>query len=60
LDSGADDEIALRRSNEAFAALELHYHVSSGAYWVPPLPRRRQRMPRHARPMQSGRLHLVI
>jgi hypothetical protein len=29
LDSGADDEIALRRSNEAFAALELHYHVSS-------------------------------
>jgi len=29
LDAGADDEIALRRSNEAFAALELHYHVSS-------------------------------
>jgi len=29
LDSGADDGIALRRSNEAFSTLELHYRVNS-------------------------------
>ena len=30
LDSGADDEVTLRRNKDAFSALELHYSVLSG------------------------------
>jgi L-lactate dehydrogenase (cytochrome) len=35
LDSGADDEISLRRGKDAYSELEMHYHVLSGLQ--PPL-----------------------
>ncbi|KAG8461515.1 hypothetical protein KFE25_001119 [Diacronema lutheri] len=35
LDSGADDEIILRRAKDAYSELEMHYHVLSGLQ--PPL-----------------------
>jgi isopentenyl diphosphate isomerase/L-lactate dehydrogenase-like FMN-dependent dehydrogenase len=35
LDSGADDEITLRRAKDAYSELEMHYHVLSGL--KPPL-----------------------
>ena len=30
LDSGADDEVTLRRNHDAYAEYELHYHVLAG------------------------------
>jgi len=35
LDSGADDEIILRRAKDAYSELEMHYHVLAGLQ--PPL-----------------------
>jgi len=35
LDSGADDEISLRRANTAYADFEMHYHCLAGI--EPPL-----------------------
>lgn len=35
LDSGSDDEISLRRANDAYSDLEMHYHCLAGL--KPPL-----------------------
>merc|ERR1712196_226936 len=35
LDSGSDDEVALRRNHDAYSEIDLHYHVLNGL--KPPL-----------------------